>query len=209
MDQILEALAKALESGDSEQVKSHVKQALEQNIPAKTILESGLFVGMDKIGQLFQEGEIFLPEVLISARAMNHALEILEPHLAAGDQALSEKVVLGTVKGDLHDIGKNIVAIMLRGAGYQVIDLGTDVTPEKFVEAVIENKPIAVGLSALLTTTMLVMKEIVDEISKAGLRKQVKILVGGAAVTLQFANEIGADGYSDNAYGAAALLKTM
>jgi len=205
--EMLQDIAKALETGDAEKLKFLTRQALNEGIPARTILEDGLFAAMDVVGKRFKEGELFLPEVLLCARAMNQTLEILKPHLAAGDVIRTEKVLLGTVKGDLHDIGKNIVAIMVRGAGYQVIDLGTDVPTEKFVAAVKEHKPIALGLSALLTTTMLGMKDVIDSLKQVGLRDKIKILVGGAPVTQQFADEIGADGYSDNAYGAVALLK--
>ncbi len=204
---IFAAIAKTLEAGDADQLAVLIRQALDDGLAARDILDQALFVGMDTVGRLFRDGELFLPEVLLCARAMNQAIAILEPRLAPGVAAASDKIVLGTVRGDMHDIGKSIVAIMMRGAGYQVIDLGIDVPPEKFVAAVREHRPVAVGLSALLTTTMLVMREVIDALKAAGLREQVKVVIGGAAVTQQFADEIGADGYADNAYGAVALLK--
>jgi len=207
MDEPFAALAETLISGDADRLKTLVEQALNSGISARVILEKGLFAGMDTVGRFFKDGEFFLPEVLLCARAMNQAIAVLDPHLADIAGATTERVVVGTVRGDMHDIGKTIVAIMMRGAGYQVIDLGIDVSPEKFVAAVREHRPVALGLSALLTTTMLVMKEVIDALKSAGLRDQVRVLIGGAAVTQRLAEEIGADGYSDNAYGAVALLK--
>ncbi len=207
MTDLFAQLAKALENGEDAQVVALTQQALAGGASARDILEQGLFTGMGVVGRLFRDGELFLPEVLLSARAMNGAIAVLEPHLAQGSSAKLDKVVLGTVRGDMHDIGKSIVGIMMRGAGYQVVDLGIDVPVDKFVSAVKELRPVAVGLSALLTTTMVVMKDVIDALKAAGLRDQVKVLIGGAAVTQRFADDIGADGYAENAYGAVALLK--
>ncbi len=204
----MKEIAQALQEGNADQVKALTQAELDGGTPAKTILEKGLVAGMNVIGARFKEGEIFLPEVLLSARAMNQALEIIEPHLGADEDGGSrETIVLGTVQGDLHDIGKNIVAIMLRGAGYRVVDLGADVSIQTFVKAVEEHRPKALGLSALLTTTMLVMGEVIEALKQAGLREVTKVLVGGAPLTQSYADEIGADGFSENAYGAVALVK--
>ncbi len=204
----MKEIAQALQEGNADRVKELTQAELDGGTPAKTILEKGLVAGMNVIGARFKEGEIFLPEVLLSARAMNQALEIIEPHLGADEDGGSrETVVLGTVQGDLHDIGKNIVAIMLRGAGYRVVDLGADVSIQTFVKAVEEHRPKALGLSALLTTTMLVMGDVIEALKQAGLREVTKVLVGGAPLTQSYADEIGADGFSENAYGAVALIK--
>ena len=201
------AIAKAVEEGRSDDLLVRVGEALRSGVPAATILKDGLVPGMDAVGRLFRDGEYFLPEVLIAARAMNRALVELEPLLRGNDAARRGKVVLATVKGDMHDIGKTIVSIMVRGAGYEVVDLGVDVPAGKVVAAVREHRPVAVGLSALLTTTMLAMKDVIDALRQAGLREQVKVLIGGAAVTGPYAREIGADGTSDDAYGAVELLR--
>lgn len=204
----MKEIALALQEGNADRVKELTQAELDGGTPAKTILEKGLVAGMNVIGARFKEGEIFLPEVLLSARAMNQALEIVEPHLSADEGGGGrETIVLGTVQGDLHDIGKNIVAIMLRGAGYRVVDLGADVSIQTFVKAVEEHRPKALGLSALLTTTMLVMGDVIEALKQAGLREVTKVLVGGAPLTQSYADEIGADGFSENAYGAVALIK--
>ena len=201
------AIAKALETGRSDELLALVQAALGAGATAQAILNEGLFPGMDAVGRLFREGEYFLPEVLLSARTMNRALAVLEPLLVGQQAARSEKVVLATVKGDMHDIGKTIVAILIRGAGFEVVDLGVDVPTETIVSAVREHQPVAVGLSALLTTTMLAMPDVIAALEQAGLRSQVKVLIGGAAVTEKYAAQIGADGYSDDAYGAVSILR--
>jgi 5-methyltetrahydrofolate--homocysteine methyltransferase len=206
MADVLAKLAKALENGDAKQTTALVQEALAAGTKAKAILDQALFPGMDEVGRLFRDGEFFLPEVLLAARAMNQALTLLEPHLAAGG-ASAGKVAIGTVAGDMHDIGKNILGIMLRGAGFQVIDLGADVSADKFVAAAREHKPIAIGLSALLTTTAPGIKDVVTALDHAGLRGQVKVLAGGAALSADYARELGADAYSPDAYGALELLK--
>ena len=164
---------------------------------------------MGEVGRLFEENEYFVPEMLVAARAMQGGLAILKPHLAAGGSISAGKAVVGTVKGDLHDIGKNLVAMMLEGAGFEVVDLGTDVTPDKFVKAVIEHKPHVIGMSALLTTTMPSMSGTIKALQEAGVRDQVKVMIGGAPVTDGFARQIGADGYSPDASSAVRLAKSL
>jgi 5-methyltetrahydrofolate--homocysteine methyltransferase len=203
--QIIEVLI----AGDTGSLEDLVKKALDDKVTAKEILDDGLIKGMDIIGEKMQSGDMFIPEVLRSANAMSSALEILRPLLSAEDMSVSGKVVIGTVKGDLHDIGKNLVKMMLETAGFQVFDLGVDVEPKGFVDAVKEHKTNVVALSALLTTTMPVMRQTVDAITEAGVRGDVKILVGGAPVTQDFADQIGADGYAADAGSASLLLKRL
>jgi 5-methyltetrahydrofolate--homocysteine methyltransferase len=176
---------------------------------AEDILHWGLIPAMELIGEKFKNNEIFIPEVLLSARAMNEALKVLEPHLAEKDQRASGKVILGTVHGDVHDIGKNLVGVMLKGAGFKVYDLGINVTNEVFIEKVTEIRPDILGLSALLTTTMAHMKEVIGSLKKAGLREKVKIIIGGAPVNQTFADGIGADGYGADAGEALSLAKRL
>jgi 5-methyltetrahydrofolate--homocysteine methyltransferase len=164
---------------------------------------------MAEVGARFERGEFYVPEMLVAARAMQAGLAVLKPHLAEGGVQMRGKVVIGTVKGDLHDIGKNLVAMMLEGAGFEVIDLGTDVAPEKFAAAVREHKPSLVGMSALLTTTMKAMQPTIEAIEDIGLRTQVKVLVGGAPITEDFAKSIGADGYAADASRAVAIAKSL
>ncbi len=202
-------IADALKAGNAPKVKQMVQTAVDQGHEPSDIVNKALIVGMGEIGELFKNNEVYVPEVLIAARAMKAGLELLRPLLAEKDVKPLGKVVIGTVKGDLHDIGKNLVAMMLEGAGFEVIDLGIDVDTDKFVNAVKDTKADAVAMSALLTTTMPVMKEIIDAIKLAGLRDQVKILVGGAPVTHEFAAEIGADGYAPDAASAADLAKQL
>lgn len=202
-------IADALKAGNAPKVKQMVQTAVDQGLEPSDIVNKALIVGMGEIGELFKNNEVYVPEVLIAARAMKAGLELLRPLLAEKDVKPLGKVVIGTVKGDLHDIGKNLVAMMLEGAGFEVIDLGIDVDTDKFVNAVKYTKADAVAMSALLTTTMPVMKEIIDAIKLAGLRDQVKILVGGAPVTHEFAAEIGADGYAPDAASAADLAKQL
>jgi 5-methyltetrahydrofolate--homocysteine methyltransferase len=164
---------------------------------------------MDEVGRLFEAEEYFVPELLLAGRAMKSAMELLRPLMVAAGPKFTTRVVIGTVKGDLHDIGKNIVASMLEGGGFEVIDLGADVAPEKFVAAVEESKPHVVCMSALLTVTMPAMRTTIDALKRAGLRDHVKVLIGGAPVTTEYAREIGADGYSENASGAVGLVKRL
>ncbi len=204
----LQAMSEAVERGDMQAAVETVRQALEEGVSPETILNEGLIAGMTRLGVRFRKGEVFIPEVLIAARAMNAAMEVLEPKLVETGVEPRGKVVIGTVKQDLHDIGKNLVAMMLKGGGFQVTDLGVDVPPERFVEAVKENRPQIVALSALLTTTMPNMKEVVEALKAAGL-SDVKVMVGGAPVTQEFADQIGADGYAPDAGSAVDLAQRL
>jgi 5-methyltetrahydrofolate--homocysteine methyltransferase len=209
MDENVKAIFQGVIEGDNAGVQANVKAALEAGVPANQILNEGLIAGMAEVGRLFEEGEYFVPEMLIAARAMKSAMAILKPLLTAGEVGHAGKVILGTVKGDLHDIGKNLVGLMLEGAGFQVIDLGSDVSPEKYVEAVKEHAPNLVAMSALLTTTMVNMKSSINALEEAGLRGKVKIMIGGAPVTDAFAAQIGADGYAPDASRAVATAKSL
>jgi len=206
---ILDAIARALETGDDEAVGSQTRAALAAEVPAKEILDSGLIRGMDRVGGLFRDGEIFLPDVLLAARAMDAGLEVLRPLLEAQAVAPLGKVVIGTVQGDLHDIGKNLVGIMLRGAGFEVIDLGNDVAPERFVQAAQDSGAQVVGMSALLTTTMPAMRRVVEQLAAAELKGRVKTIIGGAPVTAGYAAEIGADAHGFDAAAAVALCRRL
>ncbi len=205
----LESIYNAVLDGDAPAAKAGVSAALAEGVAPETILKEGLIGAMAEVGRLFEANEYFVPEMLVAARAMQQGLAILKPHLAEGGATPMGKVVVGTVKGDLHDIGKNLVAMMLEGSGFEVIDLGTDVTPEKFVKAVVEHKPAVIGMSALLTTTMPSMGTTVHALEEAGVRDQVKVMIGGAPVTDEFAKRIGADGYSPDASSAVRLAKAL
>ncbi len=208
MSQIDTIYAAVLE-GDAKGAQAGVKAALEAGLNPEAILKDGLIAAMGEVGRLFEEGEYFVPEMLVAARAMQGGLTLLKPHLAAGGAVATGKAVVGTVKGDLHDIGKNLVAMMLEGAGFEVVDLGTDVTPEKFVKAVLDHQPQLIGMSALLTTTMPSMNSTVKALQEAGVREQVKVMIGGAPVTDGFARQIGADGYAPDASSAVRLAKSL
>jgi 5-methyltetrahydrofolate--homocysteine methyltransferase len=205
----IEAIYDAVLDGDEAATKAGVQAALEAGASAADILHHGCIAAMTEVGRLFEAGEKFVPEMLISARAMKAGLAILRPHLVDAGIEPVGKVVLGTVKGDLHDIGKNLVGMMLEGVGFEVIDLGVDVAPEGFVEAVEAHRPDFVGLSALLTTTMPGMRATVEALQEAGLRDRVAVMVGGAPVTQSFAEEIGADLYAPDASAAANRAKTL
>jgi len=205
----LEAIYNAVLEGNAAGAQAGVKAALAAGMAADVILKEGLIAAMGEVGRLFEENEYFVPEMLVSARAMQAGLNLLRPYLTEAGAAPAGKVIIGTVKGDLHDIGKNLVAMMLEGAGFEVIDLGTDVAPDKFVKAVMEHKPQIVGMSALLTTTMPGMSATVKALQEAGLRDQVKVIVGGAPVTDNFAKQIGADGYGPDASAAVRLAKAL
>ncbi len=192
-----------VQQGRSKNVKELVQKALDEGMSAKEILEEGLLAGIDVIGDKFKKNEVFLPEVLVSARAMNMGMGILRPHLVQDGVEAKGVAVCGTVKGDLHDIGKNLVKIMLEGKGITVIDLGVDVSPEAFVDAAIEHKANLICCSALLTTTMTEMKNVVEEATRRGIRDQVKIMVGGAPLTDSFRESIGADCYTSDAASCA------
>jgi len=200
---IFEEMSSFLQQGRAPKVKELVTQALADGEDAKKILEEGLLSGMSIIGVKFKNNEVYVPEVLIAARAMNAGMDILKPALASNDVKAVGKAVLGTVKGDLHDIGKNLVKIMLEGKGIEVIDLGTDVAPEKFIQAAIDNNAKIVACSALLTTTMGVMKDVVEKAKEMGVRDKVAIMVGGAPVTENYRESIGADYYSPDAASAS------
>jgi 5-methyltetrahydrofolate--homocysteine methyltransferase len=205
----LNELAQAVISGNAPQAKELTQQAIDEGTEVRSILNDGLIAGMSVVGDRFKKNEFYVPEVLIAARAMNQAMEVLEPQLAeAGVQPVAT-VVLGTVKGDLHDIGKNLVGMMLKGGGFKVVDLGVDVSPEKFVEAVQENNANILGLSALLTTTMVAMKDVIDAVKGSGAADKVKTVIGGAPITQNFADEIGADGYAPDAASAVDTAKEL
>lgn len=209
MEGLLKEISQALIKGDANKVKELVQKALGEGVRPGQIIQEGLIPGMMDIGERFKKNEVYVPEVLIAARAMHAGLDIVKPLLTEGEVVEIGTVVIGTVKGDLHDIGKNLVAMMLEGAGFKVIDLGVDVSPEKFVEAVKENNANVVGMSALLTTTMVNMKETVEAFEAAGIRDQVKIIVGGAPVTQNYCDEIKADGYAPDAGRAVNVAKEL
>lgn len=205
-----EQIAKNLAEANKEKVKELVQLALDQDVSAKKILDEGLMKGMDIVGEMMESEEIMIPEVLDVARFMGQIIdEMLKPLLVEGDVNPYGKVVFATVKGDLHDIGKNLVIMMLEGAGFEVVDLGIDVPPETIVDAIRENQPTMVGLSALLTTTMQMIGTTIDEIKDSGLRDRIKIIVGGAPIDQQFADEVGADGYAPDASSATHLARSL
>jgi corrinoid protein of di/trimethylamine methyltransferase len=199
----------AILNGDAKKAHAVTQTALAVGALPMDLISESMVPAMDEVGRLFEAEEYFVPELLLAGRAMKSAMELLRPLLVASGQKLSVRVVIGTVKGDLHDIGKNIVASMLEGSGFEVIDLGTDVSPEMFVAAVEERRPHIVCMSALLTVTMPAMKTTIDALKTAGVRTAVKVLIGGAPVTMQYAKEIGADGYSENASAAVGLVKNL
>jgi 5-methyltetrahydrofolate--homocysteine methyltransferase len=203
----LESISKFLQKGDVGEVKELVNQALEEHILPKEILENGLIKGMSVIGEKFKKNEVYVPEVLIAARAMHAGMDVLRPKLVETGVKNVGKVAIGTVKGDLHDIGKNLVKMMLEGAGFEVIDLGADVSADKFVDTVKKHQPDIVGMSALLTTTMINMAEVIKALEATGLRNKVKVMIGGAPVTQDYAEQIGADSYAPDAASAADLAK--
>ena len=205
----LNQLSESLQKGDAQQVKELVQQGLDQNMEAKDILDKGLLKGMNVIGEKFKNNEVYVPEVLIAARAMHAGLDILSPVLVSKGVKNMGRIVIGTVQGDLHDIGKNLVSIMFKGAGFEVIDLGTDISKEQFIEKVREHHPRILGMSALLTTTMVNMKGVIDDLEKANLRSQVKVMIGGAPLSQQYADEIGADVYAPDASSAADEAKKL
>lgn len=202
-------IIEALVAGDAGKLAKLVQAALDGGASARQILDEGLMAGMDVVGERMENEDMFIPEVLMAAKAMSVSLETLSPLLAEGDLAAAGKVVIGTVKGDLHDIGKNLVAMMFESSGFQVINLGVDVAPEKFVAEIKDKKPDIVGISALLTTTMPMMKKTIDTLAANGLRDGIKVLVGGAPVSQKYADEIGADGYAPDAGSAVRLAKAI
>jgi 5-methyltetrahydrofolate--homocysteine methyltransferase len=204
---IVDDIYKSVLEGNMNGATAGVNNALKEGIGAAEILNQGLIAAMSEVGRLFEAGEYFVPEMLIAARAMKAGVAILKPKLKEADVKPLGKVVIGTVKGDLHDIGKNLVAMMLEGAGFEIVDLGTDVPPEKFVNAVKEHQAQFVGLSALLTTTMPAMRTTIEALKASGMRHQVSIMIGGAPVTQNYANEIGADIYAPDGPSAARKAK--
>jgi len=206
---ILSEISKTVELGDSTAVKELLRKALSMNITPESILNSGLIKGMEAVGKKFKKNEIFIPEVLIASRAMKSAMDVIKPYMSEVEENLLGKIVLGTVKGDLHDIGKMVVSIALEREGYDIIDIGIDVPKETFLETVIKENPDILGMSALLTTTMSYMRDVIDTIKSAHLKKDVKIIIGGAPITQSFADEIGADGYALEAESAVTLVRTL
>ena len=207
--EILTEISKNLELGDSTAVKELLRKALSMNIAPESILNYGLIKGMEAVGNKFKKNEIFIPEVLIASRAMKSAIAVIKPYMSEVGEHIFGKIVLGTVKGDLHDIGKMVVSIALEREDYDIIDLGIDVSKETFLETVQKENPDILGMSALLTTTMSYMRDVIDTIKSAHLKKDVKIIIGGAPITQSFADEIGADGYAPEAESAVTLVKTL
>ena len=205
----LETIREGILTGDIETVVRGCNALVESGMPPLEIINDGLIAGMNVVGKKFKVGDMFMPEVLMSARAMGAGIEIVKPLIAEEDVPTAGKVVIGTVEGDLHDIGKNLVVIMLESSGYDVVNLGVDIPPQGFVEAVKQHKPDILGLSALLTTTMLAMKETLDVLKEAGVREGLKVIVGGAPVTADFAEEIGADGYAPDGPAAVELADRL
>ena len=205
----LKELSEVLFRGDVSKVKEITLRALQEKIEPKEILEQGLIKGMKVVGIKFKNNEIFLPEVLLASQAMYGGLELLQPRLTKSGVRAIGKVIIGTARGDLHDIGKNLVTMMLRGRGFEVIDLGNDVSPEKFLEATQKHKPDIVSISALLTTTMIGMADVITTLERADLRNRVKVMIGGAPVTQEFANEIGAEGYAPDAASAVDKAREL
>ncbi len=209
MEELFEKMAEVLIAGKEAEVKSLTQEALDKGAAARDVLDKGLLAGMDVVGQRFKAGDMFIPEVLLCARCMHGAMDILNPLLSEGDAAGVGTYLIGTVEGDLHDIGKNLVSMMLQGAGFQVVDLGTNITAQQFVDAVKEHQPDILGMSALLTTTMPRMEETIQALKEAGIRDQVKIMAGGAPVTQDFVEKIGGDAYGANAASATEKAKEL
>ncbi|PIU45127.1 MAG: cobalamin-binding protein [Ignavibacteriales bacterium CG07_land_8_20_14_0_80_59_12] len=205
----LKELYDAIVTGNAKSAKALTENALAEGVDPQVLIDKYMIPAMDEVGRLFEANEYYVPELLISARAMKASLQLIRPLLTAKGSEPQGRVAIGTVKGDLHDIGKNLVSAMLEGGGFEVIDLGVDVPPEKFIAAIQEKKATVVAMSALLTTTMLSMKTTIDALQNAGVRNRVKIMIGGAAVTQRYADEIGADGFSDNANSAVALARRL
>ena len=209
MEEVLQNIFNGILEGDRETVRSNVQQAIDAKMAPAVILNDGMVSAMAEVGKRFEEGEYYVPELLIAARAMKEGLVLLKPLLQQAKVKAAGKVAAGTVKGDLHDIGKNLVCMMLEGAGFEIMDLGTDVSPEKFVDAVQNGKADIIAMSALLTTTMPNMQTTIEALKTAGLRGQAKVIIGGAPVTDSYARQIGADGYAPDASRAVALAKSL
>jgi len=206
---LIASLRQAVIDGQAAAAAAATTRALAAGLPPRTLVDEALIPAMDEAGRLFERGEFFVPELLVAARALKASQAIITPLLAGSPAAAAGRIAIGTVKGDMHDIGKNLVVALLQGGGFEVVDLGADVPPERFVAAVTESKADILGLSALLTTTMLQMRSTVQALDRAGVRGAVKVIVGGAPVTQRFADEIGADGYADNAAAAVVLARRL
>ncbi|MCM8771683.1 MAG: corrinoid protein [Candidatus Omnitrophica bacterium] len=207
-DNLVSEIKEAIIKGDMKKTEELVSKAIEEKVPVEKILNEGLIAGMNVVGEKFKNNEYYVPEVLIAARAMNKGMSLLEPLIVQAGIKPIAKLAIGTVKGDLHDIGKNLVVMMWKGAGFEVVDLGIDVPPEKFVEAARSGAKV-IGMSALLTTTMIQMKETIEVLKREGVRDSVKVIIGGAPVTQEFADEIGADGYAPDAASAVDKVKEL
>lgn len=205
---MLNDIKEAVIRGDAKKAVELVTRAIQEKVPVAQILNEGLIAGMNVVGVKFKNNEFYVPEVLIAARAMNQAMAVLQPEIVKAGIKAQAKVAIGTVRGDLHDIGKNLVSMMWKGAGFEVMDLGIDVPEDKFVEAA-KNGAQVIGLSALLTTTMPAMKDVVEKLKSAGIREKVKVVIGGAPVTQSYADEIGADGYAPDAGSAVDKVKEL
>lgn len=206
---LLQEISVALQSGNGQQVEALVKQSVAAKMLPRDVLDKGLIAGMNVIGKKYKDHEIFLPEVLLAAKAMYAGMDVLKPLFLKDEMPFMGKVVIGTVRGDIHDIGKNLVAIMLRGAGFDVVDLGKDVPAEKFVTVAMKEKAGVIGMSALLTTTMPVMKNVVERLNKQGLNGKIKTIIGGAPVTADYAQHIGADAYGYDSVNAVDMVKKL
>ncbi len=208
-EKIFEKLSTAILEGDSDASASITQQGLDEGVSAADLLNNGLIVGMNEVGIRFKAGDMFVPEVLMSAEAMASGMNLLRTLLAESNTKMAGTIVMGTVQGDLHDIGKNLVSMMCEGAGFQIVNIGFDASPEKFIEAIKEHQPEIVGMSAMLTTTMRAMGHTIKAIEEAGLRDKLKVMVGGAPVDQEFADRIGADGYGANAPASSELAKQL
>ncbi len=208
-DDLNRAINEAVQAGDQEKVALSVQEALDRGVPAIEVLDQALVPGMQALGERFTQGEVYLPEILISIRAMNRGVDLLRPNFTGEEIAREGTVVLGTVEGDLHDIGKNLVKMMLEGNGFRVVDLGVDVPPASFAAAAQEHDPDIVAVSSLLTTTMTTLAEVMDVLKTSGVRDKVGVIVGGAPLTQEFADSIGADGFADDCVSAVAEVKRL
>jgi 5-methyltetrahydrofolate--homocysteine methyltransferase len=209
MDPILRQIYSDVLYGNNKSITKTVKKALKQGIPPVSIMNEAMIAAMQEVGRLFEAGEYYVPEMLVAARAMQAGMQVLKPHLSTGDAHPAGKLVIGTVEGDIHDIGKNLVKMMLEGGGFEVIDLGVDVSSSTFIAAVIDHHPKILAMSALITTTMQNMRPVIEQLEKSSLRQQVRVLVGGAPLTDEFAHQIGADGYAPDASRAVGMAKSL
>lgn len=209
MEELFKGVQTAILDGNAGAAAEHVRRGLESGIDPVTILNEGMVAAMAEVGRRFENGDYFVPEMLLAARAMQACLAVLKPHLAKAEVAPAGRIVIGTVKGDLHDVGKNLVSLMLEGAAFEIVDLGTDVSAEKFIQAIEQSGAAIVAMSALLTTTMPQMRRTIEALQTAGVRSKVKVIIGGAPVTEAYAREIGADGYAGDASKAVSLARTL